>query len=272
MAIPTQVPTWATDATGIANTTAPSGTKQNDGWAVGDTLPAQYLNWFFNLVGQWCTYLNTFLSTANVWTAAQTFSAGIAGGLNISGGLGVTGGLTSDTLAAPNSAAYRLSAPQTNIIDILAPYFAQTDNTNAPSLQGGAGGPTGYGAYKGSITAGASVVFAKVYVPAGATITDVKTLYYNTDAAAKVPQPTLSAAIYNPAGGYTSQTLAGPDFPSLASGASGWQTSTITVTPVVPSDSQVSLVVQLPATTAANGLRFYGARISYTQPTLTPPT
>lgn len=53
---PTNFPTWATGATGIAATVEPNGTEKANGWAVAQRPPAQYFNWFWNRVGQWLNY------------------------------------------------------------------------------------------------------------------------------------------------------------------------------------------------------------------------
>lgn len=66
MPAPASQPTWATDANftnggaGIAGTAtkvAPSGAIQAEGHVPGTPAPAQRVNWWKNLVGQWTTWL-----------------------------------------------------------------------------------------------------------------------------------------------------------------------------------------------------------------------
>src|ERR1700687_702878 len=107
---PVDTPTCATSATGIATTTQPNTTQQQDGWTVGQTPPAQYFNWIMNRGGQWFAWLNDINNQAFTWTSAQifsalaTFSAGLtsaalatfSAGLTVSAGSATfTGGLTS---------------------------------------------------------------------------------------------------------------------------------------------------------------------------------
>lgn len=51
-------PTFATSATGLANTVDPGVTKQSDGWAANERPPAEFFNWLGNAKGQWIDYLH----------------------------------------------------------------------------------------------------------------------------------------------------------------------------------------------------------------------
>lgn len=56
MSKPTRSPTWATS--GVALITDPGAPKQAEGWRADEIPPAEYFNWFKNLVGQWVEYLD----------------------------------------------------------------------------------------------------------------------------------------------------------------------------------------------------------------------
>src|SRR5690554_3330220 len=53
---PTDLPEWATDPG--ADITEPPVGKKAAGWTALEKPPAQWFNWFFNLVYQWIIYLN----------------------------------------------------------------------------------------------------------------------------------------------------------------------------------------------------------------------
>jgi hypothetical protein len=72
---PSSLPAWNT---GGANRTEPSAGIKTTGHATNDKPVSSYENWWKNLVYEWCSYLDTFLTTANTWTALQTFTAKIA--------------------------------------------------------------------------------------------------------------------------------------------------------------------------------------------------
>ena len=89
MAKPSTTPSWGTDtnfATGTESGTPvkvePSSGYKAQGFIPGGYAVSPYLNWFMNLVFQWCTYLdglNTdaqFLALTWAWTAAHTFTPG----------------------------------------------------------------------------------------------------------------------------------------------------------------------------------------------------
>lgn len=71
MAQPSDTPNWSTSGT----KTEPSAPKQAQGWLVGEKVPAQWLNWWMNLVYQWIVYLKNLSSEAFTWTAAHTFES-----------------------------------------------------------------------------------------------------------------------------------------------------------------------------------------------------
>lgn len=50
-------PTWATDPSADIDT--PPDQQQMDGWVAEDIPPAGWVNWFWNLVGDWLTFLST---------------------------------------------------------------------------------------------------------------------------------------------------------------------------------------------------------------------
>lgn len=74
MAKPSTLPEWNTDAT---NRVEPSGGTKATGYASGAKPTSGNLNWFKNLVYQWCAWLDTFLDTAHTWSALQTLNAGL---------------------------------------------------------------------------------------------------------------------------------------------------------------------------------------------------
>jgi|SRR5579859_206913 len=88
---PISVPDWATTATGIANSTTPSAGFRGDGWPNGYQPPSQYFNYWQNLVGQWCDWLNDLQNEVLLWTALNTFSAGIAVTQSVLNGSAVIG-------------------------------------------------------------------------------------------------------------------------------------------------------------------------------------
>lgn len=71
---PTTVPLWAYG--GGAAITIPMGAKMALGWVVAEKPPAQYFNWQWNLVGQWCDYLNDIANHDMQWLIIQHFNFG----------------------------------------------------------------------------------------------------------------------------------------------------------------------------------------------------
>lgn len=72
MTKPTNLAEWGTGAAPIVE---PSTPQKQAGFAVSDRPPAQWFNWFFNLVHLWIVWLDAFESTIHTWSAFQTFSA-----------------------------------------------------------------------------------------------------------------------------------------------------------------------------------------------------
>lgn len=74
MAKPSEVVEWP--ATGHIQ--EPPGAKKTEGWLGGNQPPAEFLNWLFNVLGQWSVYVNGFESTEVVtWALSQIFKRGI---------------------------------------------------------------------------------------------------------------------------------------------------------------------------------------------------
>lgn len=71
MVKPTNLAEWGTGTAPIVEPTLP---QKQAGFLVSDRPPAQYFNWFWNLVHQWIVWLDSFESTAHAWSAFQTFS------------------------------------------------------------------------------------------------------------------------------------------------------------------------------------------------------
>ena len=71
MVKPTNLAEWGTGAAPIVE---PSTPQKQAGFAVSDRPPAQWFNWFWNLVHLWIVWLDSFESTAHAWSAFQTFS------------------------------------------------------------------------------------------------------------------------------------------------------------------------------------------------------
>lgn len=69
---PTNNAEWGTGAAPIVEPTLP---QKQAGWSPSFKPPAQWFNWFFNLVHLWIVWLDAFESEVHTWTAAQTFSA-----------------------------------------------------------------------------------------------------------------------------------------------------------------------------------------------------
>lgn len=72
MVKPTNLAEWGTGTAPIVEPTLP---QKQAGFAVSDRPPAQWFNWFWNLVHLWIVWLDAFESTAHTWSAFQTFSA-----------------------------------------------------------------------------------------------------------------------------------------------------------------------------------------------------
>jgi len=67
---PTNLAEWATGAAPIVEPTTP---QKQAGWPVDFKPPAQWFNWWMELVHQWMVWLDAFESEAHTWSAIQTF-------------------------------------------------------------------------------------------------------------------------------------------------------------------------------------------------------
>jgi len=83
MSKPTTKPVWNTSG---ANRSTPSSGQQASGWTVNQAPPSSWLNWLAYWTYAWIDYLDEIgtdlaglFSTANTWTAKQTFSGGLDG-------------------------------------------------------------------------------------------------------------------------------------------------------------------------------------------------
>lgn len=102
MSKPTNLAEWATAAAAIDE---PSTPEKQAGWGVDTKPPAQWFNWWQNLVHLWIVWLDAFESTAHTWSATQTFatiavttinsvSLALSGTLAVTGMATLSGGLT----------------------------------------------------------------------------------------------------------------------------------------------------------------------------------
>lgn len=87
---PGSVPQWATSGAAVT----PSAGKQAIGWVAGERPPAQYLNWWQNLVYLWVLYLQ-----GGAFSGASSFdnTLSVAGLLTLSAGASVKPGATEAT-------------------------------------------------------------------------------------------------------------------------------------------------------------------------------
>lgn len=101
MSKPSDLPVWATDTdypagaeiwNGAPNKVEPTGGKQAEGWEPSERPAAEELNWWQNLVYQWCAYID-----AGIWD----------GDLEVDGNLKVDGTseFVDDIIATPNFSA-----------------------------------------------------------------------------------------------------------------------------------------------------------------------
>lgn len=70
---PAELPEWATFPT-VPNVDPALADKQH-GFVPTQRPPAQWFNWLFNLVYQWCAYLFDFENNQHTWADKQTFAA-----------------------------------------------------------------------------------------------------------------------------------------------------------------------------------------------------
>jgi len=93
MARPSSFLTWATSGSKLD----PGAGRKATGFLPGETLPAQWLNWLLNNVGQWLTWINSYVpakNEANTFSAKQTLGAGVdvVGDGSFTGTVGAAGG------------------------------------------------------------------------------------------------------------------------------------------------------------------------------------
>lgn len=104
MSKPTDIPEWSTDAnfpagtdpwSGTPTTVEPSSGQKAAGWNPSQRPPAQYLNWWQNLVYQWVAWLDSiFDSDGDLYHDTKTLV------ISPSSGQATTGSDTSWTLSA----------------------------------------------------------------------------------------------------------------------------------------------------------------------------
>jgi hypothetical protein len=70
---PVTLPEWASDA--AADVVIPSAGKKLLGWIKGERPPAQYFNWWQELVYNWIQYLDDLAAQNFAWTATHSFAA-----------------------------------------------------------------------------------------------------------------------------------------------------------------------------------------------------
>lgn len=68
---PSNLAEWATGAAPIVE---PSTPQKQAGWSVGFKPPAQWFNWWMNIMHLWVLWLDAFESEAHTWTGLQTFN------------------------------------------------------------------------------------------------------------------------------------------------------------------------------------------------------
>jgi hypothetical protein len=75
---PAELPRWA-DVGGGAGIADPSSAVKDAGWLINQKPPAQWMNWLFNLLYQWCAYVFDFENNVHTWAANQIFNSGSGG-------------------------------------------------------------------------------------------------------------------------------------------------------------------------------------------------
>lgn len=88
---PTDIPTFATSATGIARTTDPGAPFRADGYAPGDRVAANHLDWLLNRIGAWCQHLSDG-ALEGAFTFEDTDFVTISGG-SVTADVGIAGAL-----------------------------------------------------------------------------------------------------------------------------------------------------------------------------------
>lgn len=79
----------AADPNTPVNTTAPLSSQQDTGYAAGDPLPAQILNWFLQLIYQWLGWLSQDDTRLKIGTDGGSLSSGVTVGTSPTDGIGI---------------------------------------------------------------------------------------------------------------------------------------------------------------------------------------
>lgn len=149
MAKPASVVSWATTGGTRLQPTAP---EKAAGFAVGERVPARFLNWLYGVLGDWTTYLNGLEGEALTWTGAHSFAN--------------TVGLT-NAVVLTNEATYL--AAKTRKFRVPLREFSPITPT------GSAWGFASPSQWQIASAAGAGdTIIAEVRVPTGCTVTEVR--------------------------------------------------------------------------------------------------
>jgi hypothetical protein len=87
---PSSIPEWASSPSDPGDIVEPSGAKKQDGWNASERPPAQYFNWWQNLVYQWVDYLDGWFNGSDeiVYPVAKTRTLRVSpmrGSIEVSG-------------------------------------------------------------------------------------------------------------------------------------------------------------------------------------------
>lgn len=75
---PSSLPRWGDNLADPGDIVEPSSGKKDIGWQDAEKPPHSYFNWLFNLIYQWCSYLNGLTGEALTWTAAHIFQSTVS--------------------------------------------------------------------------------------------------------------------------------------------------------------------------------------------------
>jgi hypothetical protein len=104
---PTNLASW-----GISSTIVEPTTPQKDaGWSVGQKPPAQWMNWWMNIIYTWVLYLDGIEGYAHTWTLTNTFSLEAV----FSGGVDVNDNSTFDGSAVSGGYALTVTGGASNV-------------------------------------------------------------------------------------------------------------------------------------------------------------
>lgn len=95
---PSSLPLWST----TGPITEPTTPEKQAGWTPGQKPPAQWLNWWQNLVYLWAVWLDAFETEAHTWSATQTFDGSVVfnNGLTVDGNVSFNPSLGTPTFHA----------------------------------------------------------------------------------------------------------------------------------------------------------------------------